>query len=122
MTHRTYVFTNMYLEGIRAGVQGAHAVARLVSDYPDTASTIFDIDETMIFLQGGESNDLLDLCLQLRTRGIPFREFHEPGLGDACTAVAAFLPMRIFDDLPLTEDGGGMDPLGARIKSMRLTS
>lgn len=106
MTYRGYVIVSHYSQGIQAAVQGGHALVELA--YRGESSVVKEwasADKTLIFLRGGEPNDLDKLHRDLQNawmnisiekllfEPVPVARFQEPALGNVTTAVATILPV-----------------------------
>jgi hypothetical protein len=108
---RGYVFVNTALSSIQKGVQGAHAVVELFNDpiaRPSYSENILKqwgyVDKTLIFLDGGFHQTLLDnynltfkpLCDQLELPHAIFREDEET-MNEMVTAFAAVVPNYVYN-------------------------
>jgi hypothetical protein len=107
---RLYAFTNMYMEGIHAGIQTAHALGELYNKYgmypkePEFAK-LEDWSKnhkTIYIYNGGLSSMLWDRYQALREFtlqfGLPIARFYESkeALNGALTAVALVVPEEYY--------------------------
>ncbi|EON7861505.1 hypothetical protein ACSGOQ_005241 [Escherichia coli] len=105
MEMKLYCLTNMYCQGVQAGIQAFHAGVKLIKEYEGTAfSTIIDEwyydHETIVVLNAGGHDKLNsyydDLCKQGK---VPFAKFNEAGLNDATTCVAVLCTSEMVEDM-----------------------
>lgn len=111
---RGYFFGNMYLSSIQQGIQAAHVIQQMETDYfvlSNPATKFFGewmlSDRTMILLNGGYQSNLLKIYNELKDltcNGINFpvsmfRE-EEDALNGAITSVGIVLPERIWNPSP----------------------
>lgn len=98
---KMYVFCHTWLSGIQRGIQGAHAIAEMVAIKCENKSfqklfTDWAFNhKTMVFLNGGGSNDLDDLYTLIVFGNYTHftSKFEEDdSLAGATTAVALLLP------------------------------
>ena len=108
---RCYCITNMYLSPIQKGIQSAHAVHTLFTDYRgletedcQASKDLYDwaeLHQTMIVLNGGPSPAMEDgLGLLKRACGGHRRAwsyFKESWLNDALTCLAVVAPTWYYD-------------------------
>jgi hypothetical protein len=90
----------MYIGGIHAGIQSAHAVADLLSKHPKDKSLKqwATKDKTLIVKAGGDSNDIKDIVKLFKNKANPYSWalFKEPDLENVVTAVAICVPEHIY--------------------------
>jgi hypothetical protein len=115
---KLFSFTNMYLSGLQAGLQTAHAVAALFRKYPHTIGYEADIGnccipgslecdhlidwadnfQTIIILNGGSSEELSDLSVFLSHQNeypyVQYRESEEAA-NNLLTCVAIVVPEKL---------------------------
>lgn len=85
---KCYVFVNAYCKGIQAGIQALHAVARLGVDADINYREWVRDHETVVLLNGGSHDDLLETFKSLNELDVKQSEFREEGLNDSLTAIA----------------------------------
>lgn len=98
---RLYSVTNMYTDGIHAGIQTQHSTAELFAKYREDSvqnNTIFEWvnnHKTTIVLNGGMHPDLVAVLELLeewekhdKEEVIPFAPFYEPGVNNALTSIS----------------------------------
>lgn len=107
---RCYTIVNQYLNGIHAGIQSAHAIAKMFSEYDssfynDSVVELLNIwsnkHETIIVLDGGYQSNLsaIHKLFSNRATGMfPYSRFNESteALNGALTALAIVLPDYIY--------------------------
>lgn len=106
---RFYGFGNYYLSSLQQGLQSAHVVGDLLTNYPaksvqnKMAYTWAKKHKTMVLLKGGNSAQLqaiFDKFKNLTRRGmkLPFAKFHEDeqSLGGALTYVGIVVPEKYY--------------------------
>jgi len=98
MSHmsRLYVLCRLDLQTTYAAVQGGHAVAQHLIDYPDRWR-----NQTLIYLGVKNEEELLKWRDKLIMKSIPYSLFREPDLNNDATALAVALDTGMFDKLPL---------------------
>jgi hypothetical protein len=115
---RLYSFVNMYMGGIHAGIQTAHAVSSMWrryegkdafpnDDHPcaqlDTLRAWEDDHKTAVLLTGGDHRALLELEAFMRRPDNPFPwgSFNEStdALNGALTAVVIVIPEKLYNPL-----------------------
>ncbi|ADM79891.1 hypothetical protein phiAS5_ORF0048 [Aeromonas phage phiAS5] len=84
---KCYVFINRYLGDKQAGIQAAHAIARMMIQPPKEVLRWAVEHETLVLLNGGDHNDL-ERLMEYNCDETKMFEFREPGLNNAITAVA----------------------------------
>lgn len=107
--YRGYFFTNMYLSDKQCGIQAAHAVGRMARAKTGIFDEWIHEHETIILLNGGNSEDLdqlYDRLLELTNnliydeyRRLPVVRFHEDkkSLNEATTCVGIVLPDSVYN-------------------------
>lgn len=113
---KLYCLTNMYCNGIQAGIQAFHAGIRLVKEYEnDTCSGSYystminewyNDHETIVVLNAGDHSSLLayhDLLSQQAS--IPYAKFNEPGLNHALTSIAVLCTEEMVEDMKTMRSG-----------------
>lgn len=105
---RAYFFCNYYLSSIQQGIQAAHCLADMFTKYQEPTPTRGMLYEwaikhkTMIVLNGGNSFELNNLVLSIRSlcseTGYPYEVFteDEPSLNNATTCVGIVVPEQIY--------------------------
>lgn len=85
-----YHFVMYNLSGIQKGIQAYHSGVEYSNKYSndDNYKKWANEDKTVIILDGGGSNDMLDRMKELESFGIPFASFKEPDLNGATSAIA----------------------------------
>lgn len=110
VNYRLYSITNMYTSGIHAGIQTAHALHEMYSDYSshdNMLSDWADNHKTIIVLNGGYQSNLEKIHKLFgkldENYGLPISKFHEEkdALNGALTAVAIILPDCFYSLLKL---------------------
>lgn len=105
---RAYVIVNMYMQGIHAGIQAAHALTEMgVQAVNENEQRLYSNwakkDKTLIVLNGGNSQSLRKMIRKLSlaclTLELPWAEWHESedALDGALTAFALLVPSRIYE-------------------------
>jgi hypothetical protein len=86
---KVYVLCHSWLSPIAKGIQGAHAVAELVSRWDETVLAWADNHKTLIFLEGGNQANLSEWLERLEDL-FPTSCFYEDkdSLNSCLTAVA----------------------------------
>lgn len=99
---KAYTMVNMYMKGIQAGIQAAHAQSQLILDaFTINHNTTFrdqiiewSKNPVMILKNGGDwraMNNFLNLCHN--QSDFVYSEFYESGLGNnVLTAITVILP------------------------------
>lgn len=115
---RFYAFSHFMLSPIQQGIQSAHCLADMFLKYQSPTEQYFSMCEwarnhkTMIILNGGNSADLNELYLTLRTLSsefiLPFECFHEDeqSLNGAMTCVGAIVHPRVYEAAAILKVGG----------------
>lgn len=87
---RGYVFVHRGISGIYAGIQLAHALARLVHDQYANTDMIEWIQnhETLVALDGGNSDNMNQIMGILYGADNVFASFNEPDMNNMVTAIA----------------------------------
>lgn len=96
--YRLYSLTNRYLSGIQKGIQTAHVVGELVQ-LPDISKVVEWARDhaTIIVLDGGNCDHLVEFCEILEKSDHPWARFNEDSsLGFALTAVGVILPKKVY--------------------------
>jgi hypothetical protein len=107
---RFYGFGNYYLSSLQQGLQAAHLVGELFTQY-DLSSSQYDLvkdwgtnHKTMVLLNGGNSANLqalFELFQKFAREGmpLPFANFHEDeqSLGGALTYVGIVIPEKYYN-------------------------
>ncbi len=114
---RAYFLCNSWLSGIQKGIQGAHALTELVmglnNETPDFSKTFYKWakdHKTMIFLEGGSQENLMDWIDFLNTQDedkvIPYNLFQEDeeSLNECVTAVVIIAPGHICEAVDAWRD------------------
>lgn len=111
--YRCYTFTHFMLSSIQQGIQSGHAAMELVNKYYDVEATFKQDEEafdtvldwirnhkTIVCLNGGNSESLIEFVTFLNTHNNPFpwATFHEDenSMEGNLTSVAMILPDRIY--------------------------
>ena len=106
MITRLYGIINLYLNGVQAGIQAAHAISEMSVEYTDRVVTNLWYDQwvrkdkTIILLDGGYQSNLQRIYdLAQKIPSLPQAKFHEEeaALNGALTAVAIVLPEYMFN-------------------------
>lgn len=88
---RCYVLVNNNLPTIHGGIQGAHALAELMVNYPKETLDWATNHKTLVFLSATEK-DIEGMMSYFKNKNRPYAQFLEPDLDNLLTA-AAFEPM-----------------------------
>lgn len=107
---RFYGFGNYYLSSLQQGLQSAHAIGELFTQYDPSSVEYKQVHDwgknhkTMVLLNGGNSASLQELFNQfthMKERGmqLPFAKFHEDeqSLGGALTYVGIVIPAKYYE-------------------------
>ncbi len=107
---RFYGFGNYYISSLQQGLQSAHVVGELFTQFERDSNEdkmVYDWGKnhkTMVLLNGGNSlnlQELFDFFGELRKQGmyLPFAKFHEDeqSLGGALTYVGMIVPERHYE-------------------------
>ena len=106
MKVRMYALVLRQLNPMQKGIQALHAVteySQMVKkpNCPEELKVNYetwaDRDKTMIVLDAGTSDDLVNACLFLKEHNITYKVFHEPDLYGVITAVSFIVDERVFD-------------------------
>lgn len=107
--YRGYFFTNMYLSDKQCGIQCAHCIGRMARAPTGIFNEWIHEHETIILLNGGNSEDLdrlYDQLLELTNnllydeyKRLPVARFHEDkkSLNEATTCVGIVLPDSVYN-------------------------
>lgn len=113
---RLYSITNMYMNGIHAGIQTQHSTGELFlkyyekSNFPQIELVLKWLAEhkTTIVLNGGMHPDLISLLELLNDwekhdeyEVLPFAPFYEPGVNNALTSISIIMPQDAIDYMDL---------------------
>ena len=100
MEYRMYSFVLRQLNPMQKGVQTTHAVVEYAEkqgkdneDYRKWANE----DKTLIVLDGGIYQDMMEIRGNLFKFGIKFAPFYEPDLNHMCTAIAVLADERVWN-------------------------
>jgi len=99
---RAYFINNMYLSSIQNGIQAAHVVHELFRKYQKQDALQYalhdwaDNHKTMIVLNGGMTEHMLDFLELVQDSGLPFALFNEPGIGNALTSIGVIVPEKMY--------------------------
>lgn len=107
---RLYSFVNMYMGGIHAGIQTAHAISSMWRRYDGQESFQADFlrrweddHKTAVLLSGGDHKALLELEAFMRRPDNPFPwgSFNESvdALNGALTAIVIVIPDKLYNPL-----------------------
>jgi len=113
---RAYFFGNMYLSSIQQGIQAAHVITNMFSEYRNQSKRRNMLykwaskDKTIVLLNGGCSVDLRKISTlfdDTSKNPYPWSEFYEDGdsLDGALTSVGIVLPERIYAGAKAIRDG-----------------
>ncbi|QXO11786.1 hypothetical protein pEaSNUABM44_00090 [Erwinia phage pEa_SNUABM_44] len=111
---RLYSITNMYTDGIHAGIQTQHSTVRLFVKYDKSRGDYFPQEdmlydwaydhETTVVLNGGMHDSLMEVLNQLQewehhnaNEVLPFAPFFEPGINNALTSISIIMPQDAID-------------------------
>jgi hypothetical protein len=116
---RAYYFVNWYLSSIQQSVQALHATSEMFVKYGPFEGRKHSMQykmliewakshKTVILLNGGHNEDILNLYNFLYTKGhsYPWSEFYESeeSLGGIMTAIGIILPERIYGTSEILRD------------------
>ena len=106
---RLYTFCNYYLSSIQQGIQSAHVLGEMFvsidPSYEAEMTMLFDWaknHKTMVVLNGGNSDELINLSDELRTLAealnLPHADFYEDAqsLNSAMTCVGIVVPEKVY--------------------------
>lgn len=100
MEYRMYSFVLRQLNPMQKGVQTTHAVVEYAEKqgkdnegYHKWANE----DKTLIVLDGGIYQDMMEIMGELFKLGIKFEPFYEPDLNNMCTAIAVLADERVWN-------------------------
>lgn len=98
--YRMYCFVERHLSPIDKGIQAAHSIVEYSKEYGNYPSYYrwANYDKTIILLNGGNINDLDDICKELNEWKIKYTLFKEEDLGGIVTSVAVLVDDRVFDE------------------------
>lgn len=104
LKYRMYGLVNYQLSGtVHAGIQFGHAVVEYAQKYykDDSYQSWAKNDKTFIILNGGITNDSMDLGMQghlsaLKSMKIKHAAFREPDLNNALTAIVFLVDERVY--------------------------
>jgi len=141
LSYRGYFFGNMYLSSIQQGIQAAHVMQKMLTEYWPMSSPAAAIltkwcreDKTIILLNGGYQSSLEELYTDLMLwsndgRDYPVGRFHEEpdALNGAVTSVGIVLPDYVFsipeeDEEDPLEFGSKDYLIRERIREFRLAT
>ena len=107
---RFYGFGNYYLSSLQQGLQSAHVIGELFTQYEQNTEQFGIVHDwaknhkTMVLLNGGNSaalQELFDFFQKFQTQGmtLPFAKFHEDeqSLGGALTYVGIVVPEKYYN-------------------------
>lgn len=106
LTYRMYSMVLRQLTPMQKGIQSLHAVVDysemikkdgFTTEQKNAYSAWANRDKTMIVLDAGTSQDLIDAYCFLKENNIPFKEFHEPDLFNVITGVCFVADERVWD-------------------------
>jgi hypothetical protein len=117
MEYRLYSFVNYYLSSIQQGIQTGHAAVKLVREYTSKnqdnqdsqmVSEWADNHQTFVVLNGGNSENLLDVIRTVDDSDLPWAYFREDevSLGGIITAVGVIVP-EIYFNVKIEKDALG---------------
>lgn len=100
--YRCYVLVNPYFIGIQAGIQAAHAVAKLMNINNSDANIWEQRHKTLILLNGGGHSEIIKITKLLCQAGVTAARFDESeeAAGMCATAVAFIVPKRVYSKSP----------------------
>lgn len=113
---KLYCLTNMYCQGVQAGIQAFHAGIRLVKEYEnDTCSGSYysnminewyNDHETIVVLNAGDHSSLQDYYTLLSQQtSMPYAKFNESGLNNALTSIAVLCTEEMVEDMKIIRGG-----------------
>ena len=86
------------LSGIQKGIQFAHAALEYAKNHGD--DTVFqefiNYHKTIVILDGGGSNDMIERLSELKALGISTAKFYEPDLNDSLSAIVFIIPESVY--------------------------
>lgn len=87
------------LNGINNGVQTTHGVCEYVNKYWDTPELQKWIkqDKTLVVLNGGVYQNMMDIIDELKNNGIKFATFEEEDLNNLTTSICVLADERVWD-------------------------
>lgn len=106
---RAYFVNNMYLSSIQNGIQAGHVIHELFRKYmnnssydkvvPSREEQLYDWADnhkTMIVLNGGMTEHMVDFLALVEKTTLPHATFFEPGIGNALTSIGIIVPERMY--------------------------
>lgn len=100
MEYRMYSFVLRQLNPIQKGVQTTHAVVEYAEKQGNDNEGYrkwANEDKTLIILDGGNYQDMMEIIGELFKLGIKFATFYEPDLNNMCTAIAVLADERVWN-------------------------
>ncbi len=96
---RMYHFVMYNLSGIQKGIQSYHAGVEYGNKYSndDNYKKWANEDKTVIILDGGGSNDMIERMKELRELDVDYATFMEPDLNMSLSAIAFLVDESIYD-------------------------
>lgn len=109
---KLYSLTNMYCEGVHAGIQCQHSTVRLLRKYSPDADLSWrlieavdewaGIHETTILVAGGNHESMQEWLSDLNYwNEVPFAEFYEPGMNNCLTSISFVCSTDMVDDMAM---------------------
>lgn len=77
-------------------VQGFHALAQWMIDFPDVWK-----NSTIVVLEAKDEDEIINISKKLRKENIDYSMFFEPDLGNEITSIATYSNGRIFSKMNL---------------------
>lgn len=99
MEYRMYFLVLRHLSGINKAVQTSHAIAEYsfrYHNYTDFQDYVTK-DKTIVMLDGGTHQDMVESQRILKENGIKHSYFLEPDINDAMTAICFLVDERIWN-------------------------
>lgn len=99
LEYRMYALSLRQLSPINKGVQNTHACLEYANKYHSTPEyrRYIEVDKTLIMLDAGTSQDMLNLVDILSKNEINHTPFKEPDLYDIITSVALLVDERVWN-------------------------
>ena len=108
LTYKLYVLSIRQISGVNKGCQGIHAALEYSEKYfidPEYRKYV-EKDKTVIMLDGGTYQDMIEILDQLEEGNIHHTYFTEPDLNDCVTSIAFIADERVWDKAYSMENFG----------------
>lgn len=107
---KLYALTNMYCDGIHAGIQCQHSTVELLRKYTNDTSSRSKLDgmvedwadhhKTTVLIQGGNHQGMKEWLADLEHwDGVPFAEFYESGMNYCLSSISLVCSTEMVEDM-----------------------